>query len=173
MSVCIYVCAIGSQGSKGGPRGPKQSPIVFEASHWSSSHTISSRPLIGPPSPPPTFFNCQKNKINKIKCFCFLDPTQFFYLPKKKIDRKKKKIWTSKKKDPTPKKNCRTPPKQKKILPKKINKKKHLTSQKNEINQITSQNCIGPTIRIGWEIQCLSGNFFLCFECTLKKKFFF
>ena len=31
----VWFCAIESQGSKGGPRGARQSPIVFEASHWS------------------------------------------------------------------------------------------------------------------------------------------
>ena len=53
MSLCVCVCAIESQGSKGGPRGAKQSPIVFEASHWPSGHMISSSPLIGPPNHPP------------------------------------------------------------------------------------------------------------------------
>ena len=42
---CVWFCAIESQGSKGGPRGAKQSPIVFEASHWPSGHMSSSRPF--------------------------------------------------------------------------------------------------------------------------------
>ena len=50
--VCLCVCAIKSQGSKGGPRA-KQSPIVLEASHWPSDHMIRSRPLIGQPPLPP------------------------------------------------------------------------------------------------------------------------
>ena len=48
MSVCVWVCLRHQvQGSKGGPRGAKQSPIVFEASHWPSDHMIRSWPLIG------------------------------------------------------------------------------------------------------------------------------
>ena len=47
-SVCLSVCAIESQGSKGGLKGARQSPIVFEASHWPSDHMTKSRPL-----PPP------------------------------------------------------------------------------------------------------------------------
>ena len=47
LCVCLFLCrGIKSQGSKGGPRGAKQSPIVFEASHWLSDHMIRSRPLI-------------------------------------------------------------------------------------------------------------------------------
>ena len=42
VSVCLSVCAIESQGSKGGPRGAKQSPIVFEASHWPSDRMTKS-----------------------------------------------------------------------------------------------------------------------------------
>ena len=53
LSVCLSVCAIKSQGSKGGPRRAKQSPIVFEASHWSSDHMINSRPLFVQPHPTP------------------------------------------------------------------------------------------------------------------------
>ena len=55
--VCLCVCAIESQGSKGGPRGAKQSPIVFEASHWPSDHMTRSRPLIGQPSFPTIWWN--------------------------------------------------------------------------------------------------------------------
>ena len=45
LSVCQYVCGY----------VPSRA-VFFEASHWSSGHMISSRPVIGPPSPTPSPF---------------------------------------------------------------------------------------------------------------------
>ena len=42
-------------------------PIFFKASHWLSDHMISSRPLIGQPSPPiPPGVSCMRD------IFCFI-----------------------------------------------------------------------------------------------------
>ena len=41
----LWLCTIESQGSKGGPRGAKQSHIFFEASHWPSGTHGQNRVL--------------------------------------------------------------------------------------------------------------------------------